>query len=594
MKSYLIFLQNSFKNEKNIVLFITFMLFALKAIFTVYNATGPSILNDEYIYKFNAESIFHLQRYADAHYPPAYSIALAPALFFDGWYEAMLVINAFISSMTVPAAWLLAKAAGTRHPLVPAALAAIIPFHAVYPSFLLSENLFVPAFCLALALALRGASASLMEAVLFGLALGLAHMTKYLFLPAVPLLYIGWLWGMRRPENGRPDSWAKALAPAGGYALVAGLWLWYGQSSGFHFRELLGLDISAAGRLVTNAGEAAMKIRQFATTESFFMWACAYAAFFFLTWMPVWGIGMIWAGEKFSGRSPGRLRSTSSLFLLLALALILGFCLTALLHSFGGQYNYPKPNRIMGRYLVHLGPVILIFVTMAFEGIHYKNKTAQMRSVIYIALLSTLAGACAMWVIKGGIWEFPSFFYKDKINLLNLSTLGSAGYIILAMVSVVASALLALKDSTQPAMVAAPLATFILISSIGYTCSAPYRLEGLHLRMVASASATIPFKDRNIFIFVDKAKIPAKNFVGCARFWGLGETRLARLQNREDLLSFSDGTSLGMLISPQTLDLPCLVRYSFKGQNFAIYSVDRTEVFESMLAGNDLSAESKD
>ena len=587
MKSYTIFSQNSYRDEKKIIFLITIILFSLKAIFTVCNATGPSILYDEYIYKFNAEAIFHLQKYADAHYPPAYSIALAPALFFEGWYEAMLVINAFISSMTVPAAWLLAKAAGARHPLVSAALAAVIPFHAVYPSFLLSENLFVPAFCLALALALRGASASPMEGILFGLALGLAHMTKYLFLPAVPLLYLGWLWAMRHPENGRPGSWAKALAPAAGYALVAGLWLWYGQSSGFHVRELFGLDISAAGRLVTNTEAAARRIGQFATPGAFFMWACAYAAFFFLTWLPVWGIGMIWAAEKFSGRLPGRAGRTSSLFLFLAMALVLGFCVTALLHSFGAPYNYPKPNRIMGRYLVHLGPVILVFAALAFEELHSRHKTNQTRPAIYVALLSAVLGIGAMWVMKDGIWELPSFFYKDNMNLLNLPTFGPVGYIALALISVVASALVAFRTSNQPGMVAAPLAIFFLLSSFGYAFSAPYRNEGLHLRMVASASTEIPFKDTHIFIFVDKVRIPAKNFVGCARFWGLGDTRLTRLQNREDLLSFRAGASPGMLLSSQVLDMPCLARYSFKDRNFSIYRVDRAEVFESMLSSNE-------
>lgn len=211
------FLPDFFKNDAASITAIFLILFIFKAIFAVFHSTGPAILNDEYLYKFNAESIFLLQKYASAHYPPVYSLTLAPALFFDNWYEAMLVINAFLSSLLIPAVWSLAKAAEMRHPMVPTTLAAFIPFHAVYPSFLLSENLFVPLFCCALALCLRGKSKSPREGMLFGVILGLTHLTKYLFLPAVPLLYLGWLWGLRHPRreqggdcHGRPP-WPRLL-----------------------------------------------------------------------------------------------------------------------------------------------------------------------------------------------------------------------------------------------------------------------------------------------------------------------------------------------------------------------------------------------
>jgi hypothetical protein len=586
MKPYMFFLTNSFKEDKNKVAFITLTLFVLKAIFTVYNATGPAILNDEYIYKFNAESIFHLQKYADAHYPPAYSIALAPALFFDRWYEAMLVINAFISSMTVPAAWLLARAAGVRHPLVPAALAAIIPFHAVYPSFLLSENLFVPAFCLALALALRGASASAREGVLFGLVLGLAHMTKYMFLPAAPLLYLGWLWGMRRPENGRSNPWAKALAPVAGYALVVSLWLWYGHSSGFLVRELLGLDISAAGRLVTNAGETARRIRQFASAGSLFMWVCAYAAFFFLIWLPVWGIGMIWAAEKFSGRLLAKHERQVSLFLVLSLALIMGFCLTAMLHSFGGMYNYPHPKRIMARYLVHLGPVMLVIAAMALEALHgEKASGGRNRTPLCMVGLTALLGIIALWVIRGGIWDFPSFFYKNQVNLLNLSSIGPAAYLFLALVPVTLYAA-AFRESKHPAMVSVPLAAFLLCSSIAYACSAPYRQEGLHMRMIVAASTAKPFKGKSVHVFIGKTPVPAKGFADSARFWDLRDTTLTRIQDRADLPQLDAGTFPAVLLSPDRLDLPALVRYSFKKREFTIYRLEHPDELVSVRSAN--------
>jgi len=570
------------KNDAAIIAVLFLIVFVLKAIFVVFHSTGPAVLYDEYLYKFNAESIFLFQKYASAHYPPAYSLTLAPALFFDNWYEAMLVINAFLSSLVIPAVWSLAKAVGVRHPLVPATLAAVIPFHAVYPSFLLSENLFVPLFCYALALCLRGNSASPRRGMLFGLVLGLTHLTKYLFLPAVPLLYLGWLWGMRhqRRENGKGLPWATALTPVLAYLAVIGLWVWYGQASGFQWRQLFGLDISAAGRLVTDSGHAVKALGQFASPSSFLMWLSAYASYLILVWLPIWGLGGAWFTDVLSERRQFKSNDIHRLFLALAFALVLGYCLMAVLHSFGSEYNYPRPNRILARYLVHLAPIMLVLGGLVFESFSEHRSLAKPMSFVSGAGLTITLGLAAWWVIKGSLWKFPSFFYKDQINLLNISTIGPAIYFLLALLAIVLPTWLLRKSPGHPGLLAVPLAAFFFCSTLAYAWTAPYRQQGLNVRKIASVANEHQFKGKEILVLVDKVPIPAKGFMESARFWGLKDTILMHVQDHKGLLRFREGQSPRIFLSSKDLNLPCLMSYSFKKKNYKIYIVEQSQIAE--------------
>ncbi|MDD4734563.1 MAG: hypothetical protein PHP44_00500 [Kiritimatiellae bacterium] len=73
----------------------------------IYN--GPILFFDELLYKQNALYMLKGQ-YANAHYPPLYSIFLLPA-FLAGprFYLWMKVINVFISMFTAWPAFLLAR-----------------------------------------------------------------------------------------------------------------------------------------------------------------------------------------------------------------------------------------------------------------------------------------------------------------------------------------------------------------------------------------------------------------------------------------------------------------------------------------------------
>ena len=148
----------------------------------------------------------------------------------------------------------------------------------------MSENLFVPLFVLSTALALRVESKrGPWAALLFGFILGLTHLSKYLFLPAVPLLIAVWLFAHHQEQQ--QSSLTKSLLTCFlqlicillTYSLTFGAWLYYGQASGFALNKLLGL-----GHQGVKADAASL--------DSLLMWVAAYTSYVVLAWCPVWAL----------------------------------------------------------------------------------------------------------------------------------------------------------------------------------------------------------------------------------------------------------------------------------------------------------------
>ncbi|MBM7331801.1 hypothetical protein JS562_54630, partial [Agrobacterium sp. S2] len=150
---------------------------------------GPSVFMDEALYRTNADSIAEFGAYAEPHYPPLYPALLALAHLTDHWFRAMLLLNVVAGAMIVPATWLLVRALGMRRAWIPVALSALLPFHGAFAGYLLSENLALPIFVLTAALAVRGRRS---EGVWLGIALGALHLTRYFFLPIVPVVAVIW------------------------------------------------------------------------------------------------------------------------------------------------------------------------------------------------------------------------------------------------------------------------------------------------------------------------------------------------------------------------------------------------------------------
>ncbi len=568
-----------FDSENKSIFLISFLIFFLKLVYLLFNANGPSILNDEYLYKFNAESIFLLKKYATAHYPPMYPLVLAPAFLFDAWYETMLVINSLISSLTVPSAWLLARNIGMRNPVVAGAIVALLPFNAVYPGYLLSENLFIPLFCLAIALAIRGGRAGAWEGLLFGAVLACTHLTKYLFLPAVPLLYLAWIYCSMRStptQSGGRRAMLRVL-PLLAYSLLLGAWAWYGLESGFSLRQIFGLDVSAAGRLVTDTARTARRLGEYTHPLALLMWAAAYAAFTILAWLPSWALVAAWASQLRPGGWPSRELTT---FAVLVALLVIGYNAIAILHSFGAKYNIPQPMKIMGRYLVQLGPPVTVLGLFALDRLSLTRSTMHARRLLKTGALVLTLTALAWWVIVGrGIWGFPSFFYTNPVNLLDVTLFWKLGYPVIAL-TVAALPLALLHRSERPLpLLVAPLAVFLLWFSLGYAKSEPFNRDGLglHIRKISSATALLELQGE-VSVVADDVRVPAKALAGASRFWSLEGVWLVPATQSSDTLDWDEIKTPGLLLTPARLELQAVVEYSFQNASFRIYEINESNL----------------
>ena len=129
------------------------LLAAIAAAFVVellvaLGASGPTTFGDEYLYVANARAMLGGAERYTPHYPPLYSVVLAPAMLFgEHFSEALLVINTVVSSLVLVPMWLLARRLVT--PLWTLCLlfaASLLPLQFVYGQLILSENVFCTTF----------------------------------------------------------------------------------------------------------------------------------------------------------------------------------------------------------------------------------------------------------------------------------------------------------------------------------------------------------------------------------------------------------------------------------------------------------------
>ncbi|MGD0020744.1 MAG: hypothetical protein ABSC54_00430 [Smithellaceae bacterium] len=559
--------KNSQYKDIPILALMTFILFVIKAIWAVLISSGPTII-DEIVYKFNASAIFALQKYVNVHFPPVYSLALAPALFLKHWYEGMLVINAFWSSLVVPATWFLARSAGIRQPLIAALLAGLLPMHAIYPNMLYSENLFVPFFVLAAALALRGGKRGHVEALAFGFVLGVAHLTKYLFLPSLPIFFGAWLYSRSKsnkevPLKSFPKRYYPALFVLLAYSLVIGIWLYYGRASGFGWRQLLGFNLYGS---ITKA----------ANVDSFLMWAVAYTSYIILVWLSVWGIIVIWTSQL--SNKAWRIQPETQHWRFLVLVLLLFGCywLLAVQHSFRAGYNYPVPLRLIGRYLMQLSPIMLVVGVWVLERIAENPAPfRKMKALIGAGVLVGLASISWCILFNKGIWAFSEWFTYREPGTVDVIALVSLPVFLLAIVMVLLLLAMMWLRKNDIRFLVLPIITLMLVSLMVDAGRMHDRQDGLHFRELAYAAASLTDQEGDtVNVFFDSKNLSMQWIETRLLFWGVKQKQIS-IQDvstyRNSRLTSSKSL---MLLSNKLFDIKPLREYIVNDKPYYIYRID--------------------
>lgn len=509
---------------------IVFLLTLLSTIFKIYwvsQFSGPVIFFDEMKYRSNAFSVFTLSEYADSHYPPVYPITLSVAFFANDWYGAMLKINAFVSSLLIPATWFLARMAGVSKPLIAVMLVSFLPMHIVMPGFVMSENLFIPLFIITCGLAIRGVRVGLFEAVLFGVIVALTHLVKYLFLPAIPVIYAVWLWATIRNDKRKMDEIIYlTIVAVLSYLLLMFLWLVYGYASGFDWQHLLGLNISG------------MKSNS-VSIESFVMWFFAYCSYFFLASLPLWGLVVLYL---FSAKEADLLNlkylSQFRLFVL-SILMIGGYLMVAIQHSFGAVYNYPEPKYILGRYLMHLMPLMIVNAVLLVESVSKaKIYVIPIKVSFIISSVLVLLGFCSWQILfHGAIWNFPLWFSKISFNAVDLFVFDQIPVIVGAFIAAIAPFFMSRYRvvAGRPIMMLFPYASFLLVMFVFVVDGVDKSNAGRHAREIVSfIRMNGSVSNQPIYIYVDKVPVNLSTIRDGLSFWDLDLPPIAvdRIQSK--------------------------------------------------------------
>jgi 4-amino-4-deoxy-L-arabinose transferase-like glycosyltransferase len=163
--------------------------------------------------------LFHVKPLPSAEHPPLFSLVLA-----GFWklgvhsYTSQKLVVCFIGASTVAFCGLAGReAVGERTGLIAASLAAVYPFLWVADGALLAESLYAALMAAALWLALRFLrTRSLWDAGWFGVALGLAALSRGEALLLIPLLLVPLAW--------RARSWRAGVVMLVAVAVVLAPW----------------------------------------------------------------------------------------------------------------------------------------------------------------------------------------------------------------------------------------------------------------------------------------------------------------------------------------------------------------------------------
>jgi hypothetical protein len=321
------------------------------------NAHGLTHFNDEIIYwrsiKALYDGMFTIKDFH--HYPPLYYLLLLPAFYLAPsfqTYALLKLINVlWVTSVIFPAYLILRKFLDRRSSLIGAALLLVYPIQVVMPRLLLSENVFYPLFLWAMLFAFTDVfreKNGLFDDVALGILLGLLTLTRFITIAIIPAFVLIWWIKPRQAEGGAFFSKQKflRLVLIGIITLLLeGVWIIAGLRESVPLFEMLGFSIAA----VSNPAQLTLPL--------LIMWAFFYLAYMLLIAAPYLFLLLSAKIKLFK-----EWREDHNRWMIAVLAMILFFMIACARHSWKAVYNYPDPAKLQGRYVLVIGPLLLMSV----------------------------------------------------------------------------------------------------------------------------------------------------------------------------------------------------------------------------------------
>lgn len=487
---------------------------------------GPMLFFDEMLYGVGARAVAGEVPYPSGHYPFLYPLFLAPHVLLGTGYQGFFVANVASTSLLPAAGWLLARTCGARVGTPVALCVALLPIHFTFPTQVMAENLFVPMFAFATWYAVRGRFDGILASVLFGAFLAGLFLTKYLALPAVPLLAFFWLLGCRAGgASGRELATALAMAVAGATLLV-GAWLVFAARSGIGIREAFGGGLSEfrdSGRI---------------TPGSLVMWSTVYAA----TLVLVCGttLAKLFEQGALFLRAPLRYVADGPYARLVVLSLLLGggYLLVCVHHSASLAMNYPEPQRVVARYFMHLTP---LFVVVGVCGI--AHGAGRRGGAVLAVVASALAGA-SIWfawsvLYQDAVWTFSPWFAAIPLYATDIMGYRFEG-VLSTTIIVGVLALLMARIPLVRWLYPVALAVILLEGSsyVGGVSQRETAFRPIHARTLAPHVLADTRAGRRVLVIAGIPRVPPGDIRQALVFWGV-EPDLLDVVGGEQVSGFS-------------------------------------------------------
>jgi hypothetical protein len=525
---------------------------------------GPVLFFDELLYRQAAEAIANLARYPTGQYPFGYPAVISPAFAVGAGYAGVFWINTLLTSALVPGCFLLARSIRSPYALLSALLAALLPIQAVFPTQLVSENLFIPAIVLVVWFAIRGRCESRISAFLYGLALASLFLTKYLALPAIPVIWAFWLFGVqlqRRTGERTSEPPVRAIAIWSAAAVVIGVGSW------LVFANYNGISLMAASSKVSGIHAPAI------SAKSIGMWACAYLAVLVLIMSPFLP-NLMDSAIAVAKRPLAALREdpVDRLFALFVL-LTGGFWMVATLHSSGGADNYPVPQRVVARYLMFVAPLLVVLgPALVARGATQVGGRFGWIAITFAAIAAVLVAHGILY--KDLVWQFPDWFASIPLYSSDLLSYRNEAIVAVLLATMLVGALASVDRSVR-------VAWMVMLILLFGTCliNADHKARALSSVRPVHAKVLVPLvrqalRDHDSVVVVAEIRgEPARVMRNALAYWGIPRNRV-RVVDGADWQRAEVSTQPVLLQTARRLPMHPLLVYRYGTRTAYVYRLD--------------------
>jgi len=383
------------KQNPILTIHVLFIISIIIKCFFILPFEGPIIFWDEVLYKKNAFALFNLS-YNTQHYPPFYSLLIAPAtLFGDNFYIVMKFINVLISSAIVYPTYLLSNIfIKKENTIVISLLALAIPYQITYPKLLMSEVLFYPLFLLSIYTFLQFLFKNNYKwGIIAGITLATCLLTRYMAVILLPAYFSTYIVYALFDYNSTFNK--KRIIQLMLFVIVflAILSLYYIP----YFEYFL----NRSGKYVASRNN---KVESPAFHG--FIWSILYISYAIVLIAPVIP-AFVYSIPHFIKSRKTNPKQFAFFFLVIILSFL--FIFVAIRHS---QKELYEKHYILGRYIMYIFLPIIIVSFIKIENM-LKLKVGKKTLLIFTGLVLTIVSFLAL---SGGLFKVAPHLLLSHIS----------------------------------------------------------------------------------------------------------------------------------------------------------------------------------